>query len=482
MESSLDRTTLPFAPIHALIPEIARGTLTVPELTQACLDQISRYDPALHAFVEVYRKDVLAAAEASEKALRAGFRLGPLHGIPIALKDLCELEGRRTSGGSAAWRERVSDHTCTVARKLMGAGMLPIGKTHMVEFAFGGWGTNEHMGTPHNPWDAQVHRVPGGSSSGSGVAVAAGMAPAALGSDTGGSVRIPSSMCGLVGLKTTAGRVSNHGILPLSRTLDTIGPMTRSVEDAALLFDVLHGPDPADPATLVFPPVGAWPELRGDVKGLRLGILGASHLERVDGEVMGAFVEAIETLRSLGITVEEMDVPRSFFSYPKQTQIIISSEAYEALGEVAESSPGQLDPNVAARVLSGKNITAPEYQATLREMAQARSQTARLFERFHAFLTPTTPIPAIPLAEVDEAVLPLSRFTRAVNYLGLCGLALPSGISAEGLPLSLQIVGQPLDEARILRIGWAFEQARQTPIGNPDLSGFTTGAHAIDPR
>ena len=200
----------------------------------------------------MYAADARLAAEAADKAIRAGHAVGPLHGVPVALKDLVDLEGRVTTGGSKVWAKRVSAVTATLARRLISAGMIVLGKTHTVEFAMGGWGTNTHMGTPWNPWDATVHRTPGGSSSGSGVAVAAGLAPAAIGTDTGGSVRLPASWCGIVGLKVTVGRISTFGVLPLSTTLDTPGPMARSVEDAALLYRVLNGPDPNDPSTAVW--------------------------------------------------------------------------------------------------------------------------------------------------------------------------------------------------------------------------------------
>src|SRR5499426_3937027 len=218
-----------------------------------------------HAFIAVYDADARLAAEAADKAIRSGHRIGPLHGVPIALKDLVDLQGRVTTGGSKVWAERVSPSTATLAQRLIAAGMIVLGKTHTVEFAMGSWGTNTHMGTPRNPWDPAVHRTPGGSSSGSGVAVSAGLAPAAIGTDTGGSVRLPASWCGIVGLKVTAGRISTHGVLPLSSTLDTPGPMTRSVEDAALLYRLLNGPDPRDAQTLAWAHADPLPTLRRGV-------------------------------------------------------------------------------------------------------------------------------------------------------------------------------------------------------------------------
>ena len=220
---------LAFAPIHLLADRLRTGEVSASALLDCYLQRIRKYDAKLHAFVTVYENDARIAAEATDRSMRAGQRLGSLQGIPIALKDLLDIEGRVTTGGSVFWRDRVSSVTATAARRLAAAGMIALGKTHMVEFAFGSWGTNTTMGAPWNPWDLGTQRAPGGSSSGSGVAVAAALAPAAIGSDTGGSVRIPAGLCGIVGLKTTVGRVSNHGVLMLSDTLDTLGPMTRDV-------------------------------------------------------------------------------------------------------------------------------------------------------------------------------------------------------------------------------------------------------------
>src|SRR5205814_7275275 len=217
-------------------PAFARRALSPVDVVDVLLGRIEKLDPTLHAFIDVYAADARLAAEAADRAIRSGHAVGPLHGVPVALKDLVDLEGRVTTGGSKVWAKRVSAVTATLARRFIGAGMIVLGKTHTVEFAMGGWGTNTHMGTPWNPWDAKVHRTPGGSSSGSGVAVAAGLAPAAIGTDTGGSVRLPAAWCGIVGLKTTVGRISTHGVLPLSSTLAPPGPPAAPVGAAAWTF------------------------------------------------------------------------------------------------------------------------------------------------------------------------------------------------------------------------------------------------------
>src|SRR3954449_11017888 len=260
-----------FLPAHVLAAEIAARRLSPVDVVDAMLTRIAAHEPKLHAYVDVYAEDARLAAEAADKAIRAGHAVGPLHGVPIALKDLIDLEGRITTGGSAVWRERRAPFTATLARRFFAAGMIVLGKTHTVEFAMGGWGTNQHLGTPWNPWDLEVPRTPGGSSAGSGVAVAAGLAPWAIGTDTGGSVRLPASWCGLSGLKTTIGRVSTHDILPLAPSLDTPGPLARSVTDAALLYNVMQGPDPLDPRTRgVMPPADVTTGLRRGVRGMRL--------------------------------------------------------------------------------------------------------------------------------------------------------------------------------------------------------------------
>src|SRR5262245_20821586 len=290
-------------PAHVLLSEIGARRLSPVDLVDALLEQIRTQDRKLHAFVEVFAEEARLAAEAADKAIRSGHQIGPLHGIPIALKDLIEIEGRVTTGGSEVWRERRSRVTATLARRLIAAGLIVIGKTHTVEFAMGGWGTNRHRGTPWNPWDPAVARTPGGSSSGSGVAVAAGMAPWAIGTDTGGSVRVPASWCGLTGLKTTIGRVSTFGILPLSPTLDTPGPMARSVEDAALLYQVMQGPDPLDPRTRGINPDDPLSMLRRGVRGLRVGRMPETERADVDGEVLAAYDAAIELLERLGAEI-----------------------------------------------------------------------------------------------------------------------------------------------------------------------------------
>ncbi|HKA42590.1 MAG TPA: amidase [Burkholderiales bacterium] len=460
MSSSQNATAaLAYAPIHVMADSLRAGTWSASQLVDCYLQRIGCHDEKLHAFAEIYEKEARIAGELADRAIRAGQRLGPLHGIPIAFKDLLDIEGRPTRGGSLFWRERVSPVTATVVQRLSAAGMITLGKTHMVEFAFGAWGTNATMGTPWNPWDPQTPRAPGGSSSGSGVAVAAGLAPAAIGSDTGGSVRIPAALCGIVGLKTTVGRVSNHGALMLSATLDTLGPMTRDVEDAALLFAAMHGPDRNDPQTLAHPPVDALADLKSGVAGLRLAVLSEAELGEIDPEVARAFVLALEVMRGLGARVETLSLPLSYRRLADLTGKIIAAEGYALHREWIDRDDAPFDVHVRDRIRWGKTLSAADYIGLMTERERLQREVAWALRDLDALLLPTTPLPAVALAEIDQGKSPMSLLTRPVNLLGLCALALPCGFTAGGLPISLQIVGSGYEEARILRIGWAFENA-----------------------
>jgi len=455
---SLSKTDLALLPAHILSSEIGARRLSPVDLVDALLQRIRANDGKLHAFVEVYGEEARLAAEAADRAIRSGHAIGPLHGIPIALKDLVEIEGRVTTGGSEVWRDRRSTYTATLARRLIAAGLIVIGKTHTVEFAMGGWGTNQYRGTPWNPWDPAVPRTPGGSSSGSGVAVAAGFAPWAIGTDTGGSVRLPASWCGLSGLKTTIGRVSTYGILPLSPTLDTPGPMARSVEDTALLYQVMQGPDALDPHTRGIPPSDPMPMLRRGVRGLRLGRMPAAERDGVDGEVLAAYDSSIETLAQLGAEIVTPELPCRFGDYTLLTGRIIGAEGYFLLGDLIDNMSLPIDEAVRPRIASGRGISARDYLAALRDRDEAKREFAAATADVDALLTPTTQTAAIPLDAVDQSTTP-AHFTRFVNFLDLCALALPNGFTATGLPISLQITCRGYDEATALRIGWAYQQA-----------------------
>src|ERR1700738_4480190 len=354
-------------PASVLAQEIAAKRLSPVDVVDALLARIEALEPKLHAFVDVYGPSARLAAEAAHKAIRADHAIGPLHGVPIALKDLIELEGQVTTGGSANWRNRRSVVTATIARRMISAGMIVLGKTHTVEFAFGGWGTNQHMGTPWNPWDATTARTPGGSSSGSGVAVAARMAPWAIGTDTGGSVRLPASYCGLTGLKVTIGRISTHGILPLSTTLDTPGPMARSVVDAALLYNLLQGSDPLDSNTHGIIPADPMPALTRGVRGLRFGRMPAAEREGVAADMLAAYDRSLDVLAGLGADIVDIALPFRLADC-LNAQAIVQAEAYFHLGQLAE------DPALRRRGASARPWRRPRVRAGLSRHPQAAAR------------------------------------------------------------------------------------------------------------
>jgi aspartyl-tRNA(Asn)/glutamyl-tRNA(Gln) amidotransferase subunit A len=314
------------------------------------------------------------------------------------------------------------------------------------------------MGHPWNPWDLTVHRTPGGSSSGSGVAVGAGLAPVAIGTDTGGSVRLPAAWCGIAGLKVTAGRISTYGVLPLSTTLDTPGPMARSVEDAALIYRVLSGPDPRDPQTLAWAPVDPLPSLRRGVAGLRIGVMPDAERQGVDKEVLAAYDGAVNTLEKLGARIVRPELPQRFSDYAAATGRIIGAEGYRFVGHLVDDDKLPVDPHVRPRIQLGRGVSARDYLLALGERDEHRRAFTSAIAGVDALLTPTALTPPLPIDQVDQSGTG-AHFTRPVNYLGLCALAVPDGFTATSLPLSLQIVCHPGDEAMALRIGWAYEDA-----------------------
>jgi aspartyl-tRNA(Asn)/glutamyl-tRNA(Gln) amidotransferase subunit A len=312
------------------------------------------------------------------------------------------------------------------------------------------------MGTPWNPWDASVHRTPGGSSSGSGVAVAARLAPWALGTDTGGSVRLPAAWCGLTGLKTTRGRVSIHGILPLSPTLDTPGPITRSVEDAALLYNIVQGPDPLDPLTRGVSASDPMPTLKIGIAGLRLGRIPEAERTGIEPDILAAYDSALDVMAQLGAKILDVPLPKRLADYAELSAIMMA-EAYALHAELADNPNLPLDDAVRKRLRSGA-ISAREYISAVHQRDELKQEFTKAIANVDALLTPTTQTPPLPLDQVDQQKTP-AILTRFVNLLGFCALALPNGYTQEGLPISLQIVCREFDEATALRVGWAYQNA-----------------------
>ncbi len=415
-----------------------QGRFTPEEVTQHYLTRIARLDPDLHAWAALTPERAMTEARQAGEELRGRQDRGPLHGIPYGLKDLIEVEGLPTLAGSASRKGMVSARTAPVAERLRQAGAVLLGKLHTVEFAFGGWGSNHHLGTPRNPWDGRNHRVPGGSSSGAGVAVAAGMAPFAIGTDTGGSVRLPAAFCGVCGLKTTAGLIDTSGVIAMAPGFDTIGPLARSAADLALILPALTGSAPI-PHPVTPPPVLARlsPEDCGTGPA------------RPIPSVWAAYEAALARMAEAGATIRPVSLPRPLADYIAQS-VVIEAEAYATHGVLAED-PGQpLDPNVRRRILKG-NVPASEYLRALWQLPALQAEFLASLGDAAALLTPTTPMTAPPLAATDEHTTP-ALLTRAVNFLGLCAAAVPDGFDENRLPCSLQIIGRPFDEAGIMGI------------------------------
>ena len=469
--------TLAFESIGGLAARIRQGAIGPVALTEALLARIDALDPHLHAFLTLTRQRALGQARAAESALRAGHDLGPLHGIPYAVKDLYDVAGLATTAGTRWLADNVAATDCVAVRRLSAAGMVLLGKTHTVQFAFGGVGVNHDHGTPHNPWHRVPH-APGGSSSGSGVAVAAGLVPIALGTDTGGSVRIPAALCGTVGLKTTVGRISRSGVYPLSWTLDSVGPLTRSVEDAALVYQALQGADLGDETTVGVPPHDVLGDLRRGVKGLRIAFGETVFFDDVDSEIDRAVRQAGQVFRGLGAHVDGMAVPEVGLAIGEQKRaLMVAAEALAVNGRLLDEHFDTLDPVVVSRMAAGRALTASDYFAVMRRWATLRAQIIRTLADVDALLVPTTMAPARPVSVVDatpesyaEHNAKYLRNTSLGNILNLCAVCLPCGFTPEGLPIGLMIYAKPFDEAMALRVAWAYEQATEWHARRPDLS------------
>jgi aspartyl-tRNA(Asn)/glutamyl-tRNA(Gln) amidotransferase subunit A len=355
--------------------------------------------------------------------------------------------------------------------------MVLLGKTYTVQFAFGGVGINHDQGTPHNPWHAVPH-APGGSSSGTAVAVASGLTPMALGSDTGGSVRIPAALCGTVGLKTTVGRVSRAGVYPLSWTLDSVGPLTRSVEDAALVYQVLQGVDFDDETTVGVAPHDALRDLGAGVRGLRLAFGETLFFDGAEPEVEQAVREAGKVLAGLGARVDGIAVPEAAVAMAEQKRALaIAAEACAVNGRFLDEHFDALDPAVAHRMIAGRTLSSPDYFALLRQWMALRAAVQRTLRDVDALLVPTTPLPARPLATIDatrESYADYNarylRNTAVGNLLNLCAVSLPCGFTRDGLPIGLMVYAKPFQEDVALRVAHAYERATEWHRRRPDLA------------
>ena len=453
---------------------IADKQLSPVEVVKAHLERIAETDQRLNSFITLLDEESLAAARQAETEIASGGYRGPLHGIPIGLKDLYYTKGVRTTMGSKIFADFVPDEDATVVARFKEAGAIIMGKLQMHEFAIGATSENPHYGPAHNPWDTD--RVTGGSSGGSGSSVASGQCMATLGSDTGGSVRIPACLCGIVGLKPTYGRVSKHLVFPMSWSLDTVGPMTRTVRDAALVLNAIAGHDPLDPTTSRHPVDDYTATLGQDVKGTRIGVPREYFFDSLDPEVGEAVMEAARVLEGLGASVEEVSIPA--LEYIDPIGLVISGvEGADGLMDHLRRRGDEMDPEVRARLETAAMTPAVHYVRALRARRAFNRQISRTFEQVDVLLTPTVPVGAprigIDMVSVGDRQEPkstiLPRLTRPFNLTGGPTVTLPCGFTNEGLPIGVQLSGRSFEEATVLKVAHAYEQTTEWHTQRPPL-------------
>jgi len=447
-----------FTTISELSQRLRRRKVSPVEITQDCLGRIERLNPALNAFITVMGESALAEARRAESEILRGEWRGPLHGVPVALKDLIDTAGVRTTAASALYKDRVPDRDAEVVRRLRQAGAVVVGKNNLHEFAYGGSSLVSHFADVHNPWN--LGRIAGGSSGGSAAAVVAGLAYAAIGTDTAGSIREPAALCGCVGLKPTYGRVSSRGVIPLSPSLDHVGPLAATVSDAAIVLQAIAGYDAADITTADVPVADYVSALREGAKSLRVGVPRAYFFDDLDSEVASAMEHALRGIATLVAEIKDvqLDVPID--------RTLQAAESYAYHAENVTKTPELYQPETVRRIRSGEKTSAAEYIQRRRELDEARRSIGQVFTDVDVLVTPTMPIPAPAIAELKsdpEALRPvelrLLRNTRPFNVWGLPAISVPCGFTRSGLPISLQIAGPHWREDLVLQLAHAYEQA-----------------------
>ncbi len=447
-----------FSSISDLAPRLRRREISPVEITRDCLARIERMNPSLNAFITVMSKSAMEQARRAEGEIGRGEWRGALHGVPVALKDLIATAGVRTTAASALYKDRVPGEDADVVRRLRQAGAVIIGKNNLHEFAYGGSSLASHFGDVHNPWD--LGRIAGGSSGGSAAAVAAGLAYAAIGTDTAGSIREPAALCGCVGIKPTYGRVSSRGVIPLSTSLDHVGPLAGTVEDAAIVLQAIAGYDSADITSVDVPVADYVSAVREGVKGLRVGVPRGYFYDDLDAEVASAMEHALAGFRSMGAELKDvqLDVPTD--------RTLQAAESYAYHAENVARSPELYQAETVRRIRSGERVTAAEYIQRRREQDEARRGIRAVFADVDVLLTPTMPMPAPAIADLKAnpdalrpAELRLLRDTRPFNVWGVPAISVPCGFTQGGLPIGLQIAGAHWREDLVLRTAYAYEQA-----------------------
>ena len=456
---------------------IRRRDITAVELAEHFIARINRLDDTLNAYRLKCTERAMDRAKMADRALAEGKGHGPLHGIPYAVKDLFDVNGLPTTAGARIFEKHIAAEDAAVIRRLDRSGMILLGKTNTVQFAFSGVGINHDHGTPHNPW-SKTHCLPGGSSSGSGVAVAAGLVPVALGTDTGGSVRVPAALCGTVGLKTTVGRISRAGVYPLSWSLDSVGVLARSVEDAALVYQSICGSDIDDDTTLGLAPQDVLKDLKAAVKGRRLAFAETVFFDDIHPDVNKQVRACGDVFKQLGAEVSAIEFPEAADARQLNPGgVFIAAEGYTLNKKWLEENFDRLDPVVARRMIMGKDITSATYLENTLASKRLRAKVYNVLKDIDALLVPTTCVPTKPVAEVDADMdtylnhnAIYLRNTNIGNILNLCGLSVPCGFTTDGLPIGLLIYGKPFQEEVILNIGYAFQQHTDWHRRRPDLS------------
>ncbi|MEU9128811.1 amidase [Kitasatospora sp. NPDC048540] len=447
--------------LTAAADAIRERQLSPVELTDSVLRRIAQEEPRLHAYVTVTAEHARRAARAAESDIAAGRHRGPLHGIPMGLKDLIDVAGTTTSASSRARAAHRAQADSTVAARLGEAGAVQVGKTHTHEFAYG-------LITPqtHNAWDRG--RVAGGSSGGSAVAVAAGMATFALGTDTGGSIRVPAALNGVVGLKPTYGLVPRHGVTSLSWSLDHVGPITRTVEDAATVLTALAGHDPRDPASLNTPPRDYWPAAETNLTGLRVGVPRNYYFDHIDPEIEATVRRAIDQLQALGARIVEVEIPMTRYIQATQWGLMVP-EATAYHEATLRTTPELYQDDVRILLEAGELMSAGDYLRAQRSRTLMRQEWARMLREVDVVAAPSVPATAVEAGQEtitwdDGTVESVSdayvRLSSPANITGVPSLSLPVGHDTAGLPIGMQLLGRPLAESTLLRVGHAYEQTR----------------------
>ena len=470
----MDGLELCYASAGQLAPLIQNREVSPVEVIDAHLERIGATEGVLNSFITLLAEEAKASARRAEAEIQRGNYRGPLHGIPVGLKDLYNTAGVRTTSGSRIFDNYLPDRDCTVAARFHQAGAILLGKLNMHPFAYGPTGENADYGHMHNPWNPEL--ITGGSSGGSGSAPAAGQCTIAMGSDTGGSVRIPAALCGIVGLKPTYGLVSRSGLTPLSWSMDHPGPMVRTVEDAALVMNTVAGYDPEDPGSAKVEVPDYTAALTGDIKGLRIGVPREYFTAPLDPGVGQAVREAVGLLEELGATVSEVDFP--MFEYAQAVSgTVLMSEASACHRDLLKRDADKIYPPVRLRLEAGLFVSAADYLKAQQGRSEFNRAVRRLFETVDLLAGPTEPVtaPQILAQEVQAGEVSigttaaLTQYTRLYNITGSPAISVPCGFSQDGLPIGLQLAGRAFDEATVLRAAHAYEQAtdwhrRRPPI------------------